>query len=205
MAVMRKSLAIWGTVLVLVLAWIAYLMVVLPDQVAYELPAPNLKTLDPAKTDLSWKVMNMDGKMVNLSEYIGKPIMLNIWATWCAPCVSEMPAFMKLAADPKMKDFHFLFVAIESNETFDQVNRFVAERNFKLPAFYSREDDMPAMFKVPQIPATFLINADGVVLGVETQSAKWDLPDVPDKLIRFANAKPPRINEEGSEASNPGG
>lgn len=200
MAVMRKSLAIWGTVLVLIVAWIVYLMVVLPDTVAMQLPAPNIKTVDPAKASLDWKVMNMEGKMVNLSQYSGKPILLNIWATWCSPCIAEMPSFMKLAKDPKMKDFQFLFVAIETRETFDDVSRFVAERKLTLPAFYSREDDMPAMFKVPQIPATFVINAEGIVVGVETQSANWDTPDVPDKLVRFANAKPPKPEEDDPSA-----
>lgn len=73
------------------------------------------EALELPMDQLNWGIFNMEGKLINFAELKGKPVVLDCWATWCAPCRAELPSFERLAS--KMNDrVHFLAVSTESIE-----------------------------------------------------------------------------------------
>jgi thiol-disulfide isomerase/thioredoxin len=100
--------------------------------------------------------------------------VLNFWATWCAPCVAEMPSLQRLAAATADLDVGFACVTPEQPEV---VRGFVAKRGFTLPVRLL-EGDPPACFRGRAIPATFIIDKSGRIVMRHTGAARWDDPGV---------------------------
>ena len=110
--------------------------------------AENQKQLD----DYNWQLKELNSESINLSELKGKVIFVNLWATWCPPCVAEMPSIQKLYNDYKDK-VEFVFI---TNEDWQTVNKFYQKRNFNLPT-YNPLSKNPKLLSSKSIPATFII------------------------------------------------
>ena len=136
--------------------------------------------------DFAWSLRDLDGKPVAFSQYRGKAIFLNIWATWCPPCVGEMPSIARLAANPKLKDVVFLCASVDDSP--EPVKAFLRDKNWPMTIVHA--GDVPPVFKTEGIPATFLIGPDGKIASSEVGSADWDSPEVADFLIKLARGEP---------------
>lgn len=112
---------------------------------------------------------NADGKDIILGDFKGKPVFLNFWATWCPPCIAEMPSIKELYNEYK-DDVAFVLV---SNESTEVVNSFFEKHDYSFPV-YSLSGDVPAIFETSTIPATYLIGTKGRLLISKTGAAKWD-------------------------------
>lgn len=107
-------------------------------------------------------VYDMDGNAVKLSDYFGKPIIVNFWATWCGPCKSELPAFDTMYA--KYKDeVHFLMVNLTdgSRDTKDSVTAFVNDGGYTFPVYFDTTMEAAYTYSAYSIPMTLLITSDG--------------------------------------------
>jgi thiol-disulfide isomerase/thioredoxin len=125
--------------------------------------------------DYSWTMRSLDGEVVTLSKYAGKPIFLNIWATWCGPCMQEMPSIAKLANNPNLKDVVFLCVA--TDESPRPVQAYVDAKRPPMTILHAN-GSIPKVFFTEGIPATFLIAPDGRIVKSQVGSSDWDQPDV---------------------------
>jgi thiol-disulfide isomerase/thioredoxin len=123
-----------------------------------------------ALADYDWTVKSLDGQNFKLAEAKGKVVFLNFWATWCPPCVAEMPSIQRLYE--KIKDQEIIFACI-SNEDPSKVSRFVREKGFTFP-IYTLQGAPPVAFKTRGIPATFILSPDGKIVFRHVGSAKWD-------------------------------
>ena len=120
-------------------------------------------------------VYDGDGKEVHLSDYIGKPIVLNFWASWCDPCKMEMPDF-----EAKCKELEgevvFMMINITDGgrETVDTAKAFLTETGYTFPAYFDTEHSAQYAYGVFSYPTTFFINAEGylVVYGSGALSAE---------------------------------
>lgn len=137
---------------------------------------------DLGRADFSWKVEDLDGKRVEISSFQGKPIFLNLWATWCGPCVKEMPSIARLASDPKLKGVAFLCVSTDDSP--EEVKRFLKGKDWPMTILHAR--DVPRIFETEGIPATFIIGRDGKIAASEVGSAEWDDPSVVEFLVKLA-------------------
>ncbi len=66
--------------------------------------------------DYDWSLMDLDGQPVSFAKFKGKTVFLNIWATWCGPCVGEMPSIAKLARNPRLQDKNIEFVCVSTDD-----------------------------------------------------------------------------------------
>ncbi|NDP27392.1 MAG: TlpA family protein disulfide reductase [Flavobacterium sp.] len=124
-----------------------------------------------------WQLMDSKGKTVSLEEFKGKIIFINFWATWCPPCIAEMPTMQKLYADYHDK-IVFLFVTTDS---FEKANAFLAKENLNLPIFQPVSNP-PLEMESSTIPATYLIDQQFNVVLSKIGTADWNSDSFRKKL-----------------------
>lgn len=107
-------------------------------------------------------VYDAEGKSVSLSDFRGKPVVLNFWASWCGYCVAEMPSFDKLNAELG-SDVHFLMVNVTdgSSETIDSAKEFISSSEYTFPVYYDTELSAAMAYGAFSLPQTYFIDADG--------------------------------------------
>lgn len=119
---------------------------------------------------VEWKLQSLDGRETSLSAFEGKVLFVNLWATWCGPCVVEMPGIQRLYEQFPQEDVAFLLV---SDEPPGVVEEFVDEKGWKLPLYVS-DDERPSAFESRGIPATFILDRTGRIVFRHVGSARWD-------------------------------
>ncbi|WP_235989381.1 TlpA family protein disulfide reductase [Psychroserpens algicola] len=118
----------------------------------------------------NWQLQTVDGTDFNFSAAEGKVVVLNFWATWCPPCIAEMPSLEKLYQDYKSnEDVIFLFV---SNEDSDKLHKFMMDKDYSFPV-YQPLTQYPSEFEVSSIPRTFIIDKNGAIVIDKSGAADW--------------------------------
>jgi peroxiredoxin len=116
-------------------------------------------------------VGNKDGAEVKLSDLRGNLVFLNFWATWCPPCVSEMPE-MELM-NRAFKDRKFQMVAISVDSDWNAVEKFYKDHNLTLPAYLDAGQKISSKYNVFKYPETFVIDRNGHVLKHYIGEQRW--------------------------------
>jgi peroxiredoxin len=112
------------------------------------------------------------GNTVSLSDFRGKVVFLNFWATWCPPCVIEMPSMQKLHR--RFKDKNFVMVAINSQETDAQVKSFLDKSKLSFTALLDSSGEVGTGFDVYALPTTFVLDKEGRIIGRALGPRDWD-------------------------------
>lgn len=124
------------------------------------LPAPN------------FILPRLDGKMVSLSDYKGKVVLVNIWATWCPPCVAETPSLDRLYKTLKGDDFELLAVSID--EAGDKVIvPFMKKYNLSFPVLLDPRGSILKVYGTIGVPESFIIRKDGTIERKITGAIDW--------------------------------
>ena len=120
-----------------------------------------LAPIDPRKPAPDFSLPDMDGKLHKLSDYRGKVVLLNFWASWCPPCRREMPSMEKLFLSLKGKPFQVL--ACDQQEDSDTVFSFTGQLDPEptFPLLLDSKSAVSEAFGVPGLPTTFLIDKTG--------------------------------------------
>ena len=107
-------------------------------------------------------VYDLDGNEVHLSDYIGKSVVLNFWASWCSPCKMEMPDFNEKYLEIG-EEVQFLIINMTdgSRETVETASAFIAEQGYSFPVFYDTDQDAAATYGVYSLPTTYFIDEEG--------------------------------------------
>ncbi len=140
-------------------------------------------TVTISDNDYNWEFENLSGEKALLSDYKGKVIFLNLWATWCPPCIAEMPSIQELY--DKYKDNEQIVFLIVSNEKTEKVSAFIQKRGFTFPVQITRYQ-LPKPFYTQSIPTTFLVSKSGKIVVKETGAANWGgekMQKIVDELI----------------------
>ena len=152
-----------------------------------EMPPPSLATPEIARpAEFRWSLLDLDGKPVEFADFRGRPILLNIWATWCGPCLEEMPSIARLAAGDDLKGRDIAFVCVSTDESAEGLRQFMKTRGKDWPMTVLRATSIPPVFQTEGIPATFLIGPDGKIASFEMGAAQWDDPSVVYFLQKMA-------------------
>ena len=134
------------------------------------LPVPPFPDSSHGQMDYTWSVRTLEGTEVSLSSFRGKPIYLNFWATWCTPCVLEMPSIQNLYDALKSEEVVFLVVSDEEEET---VRSFIEEQEFTLPVYLYR-GDLPEVLRWSALPTTLIVDGTGRIVFRHMGAAQWD-------------------------------
>ena len=120
-------------------------------------------------TDYNWNLIDGTNTPYNLKEAKGNVILINFWATWCPPCIAEMPSLQKLYDDYNEK-VTFLFV---TNEELNDITPFLEKKQYTFEV-YRPVSNYPVAFDVTSIPRTFLIDKEGHIIIDETGATNWN-------------------------------
>ena len=130
---------------------------------------------DPPRPAPAIMVTARDGTVLRLSDLKGKPVLINLWATWCAPCVREMPSLERLAVE-RGATLNVLAIS-EDRRGEEIVGPFIERHRFmRLPIYLDSKSDVSHAFGVDALPSTILIDRDGREVGRFVGPAEWDGP-----------------------------
>jgi thiol-disulfide isomerase/thioredoxin len=116
------------------------------------------------------RLTSLNGQVVDLNNYKTKTVFINFWATWCKPCIEEMPTIKNAMNSFKGKNIEFLFA---SDETRDEIQRFEAAHDYNLN--YLIAGNMEEL-NIMGLPTTFIFNKNGKLVFSEMGYRKWDNP-----------------------------
>jgi len=120
-------------------------------------------------TDYHWELIDQEEQHYNFNNAKKRVVLVNFWATWCPPCIAEMPSLQKLYDDYKDKA-DFLFVTSDSK---DEITSFLEKHNYSFKV-YRPISGYPKYFNVTSIPRTYLIDKEGTVVMDEENAADWN-------------------------------
>jgi thiol-disulfide isomerase/thioredoxin len=129
----------------------------------------------------SWELIKLEGGTDSLKASEGKVVIVNLWATWCPPCVAEMPS-MQALYDAYGDQVDFYFVSAEEKS---RLTKFLQKNEYNLPV-YKEASKAPEIFRVTTIPTTFVISKKGKLIMKTTGAADWNSDEVHavlDKLL----------------------
>ena len=150
-----------------------------------EEPAAEPATTEaPKVTAPDFTVYDADGNEVKLSDYLGKPVVLNFWASWCGPCKMEMPDFNEKYQELG-SDVQFLMINLTdgTSETIAGASSFIASQGYTFPVFYDTSSMAAARYGVSSIPTTFFIDAEGYAIAQATGAIGIDILQIGIDLI----------------------
>ena len=144
---------------------------------------PGIATVEPQQTEASagedvpqetekqlmlapdFTVYDLEGNPHKLSDFQGKPVVLNFWASWCGPCQSEMPAFQKYY-ETYGEQLHFVLVNLTdgNQETVESASAYIASGGYTFPVYYDTDIDAAIQYGVQAVPVTYFVNAEGYLM-----------------------------------------
>jgi len=113
-----------------------------------------------------------DGETYRLSDYRGKYVLLNFWATWCPPCRKEIPSMERMWH--KVKDKNLVILAVNVGEDADTIFRFSASYPMSFPALLDLDGKIIESYPVRGLPTSYIINPEGLVTHRAVGSREWD-------------------------------
>ncbi|HVO25333.1 MAG TPA: TlpA disulfide reductase family protein [Candidatus Margulisiibacteriota bacterium] len=136
-----------------------------------------------------FSLRDLDGHVRHLSDFRGKVVFLNLWATWCPPCRMEMPSMERLHQRLRGKDF--VMLAVSEDETgAAAVQPFIQEMGLTFPVLLDTEGTLPSRYGVTGYPETFLIDRGGRVVHHTIGPEDWDSESVYRFLLQLLQQQP---------------
>ena len=119
--------------------------------------------------DYEWNLVNLDLEKINFTQSEGKVVLINFWATWCPPCVAEMPELQELYdAYGDRVDFYFI-----TNEKLQAINFFLEKKEYDFPVYIPSEPS-PEVLASSALPTTYVISKSGEIIMQKTGAASWN-------------------------------
>lgn len=133
-------------------------------------------------TTYKWELQDLDGLRYSFTETQGKVVLLNFWATWCPPCIAEMPSMQELYNDYG-DQIVFIFVSQEPKE---KIQGFLEKHNYTFPV-YQAISAPPTAFSHKSIPQTYLVDKAGNIVIDKNGAADWNSKSVRQTITELLN------------------
>lgn len=125
----------------------------------------------PEDVDYNFQLKDLQGNEVNLADFKDKVIFMNIWATWCPPCIAEMPNIQSLY--DKVNNDEVVFIMLSMDNEVSKVQRYIDKKGFTFPV-YMAASKVPDVFRAPSIPTTLVISPKGKIISKRVGMANYD-------------------------------
>lgn len=123
-----------------------------------------------------FQMVDLNGKTVTMDSLKGKVIFMNIWATWCPPCIAEMPNIQSLYEKVDADKIAFVMLSVDEG-SINKVKNFINKKGFTFPV-YMPASQIPQEFSSSAIPTTFVISPAGEIVAKQEGMAEYDTPEV---------------------------
>jgi len=132
----------------------------------------------------SFELQDLSGKTIRLSDYKGRVVLLNFWSTLCAPCTAELPSLSRLAAVFRNADVAVLTVSIDASDK--PVRDFLARNKLVLTVLRDgRKEVIFDQYAGPILPASYLIDRNGIIVEIVTSPREWDSPGAQELIMKL--------------------
>ena len=132
------------------------------------------------QTRIDFELPDLTERMRSLEDYRGRMVFLNFWATWCPPCIEEMPSMQRLADE--LRDHGLVVVAVNVQEDRSTVEPFVDDLGLTFEILLDRRGRTGQSYGVRGLPTTVLLDREGEVMATKLGFAIWDAPEMIDAL-----------------------
>ena len=123
----------------------------------------------------SFSLKMADGKQAALSDFLGKPVVVTFWASWCSACKEDLPLIEKFAQGKR--DQLTIFTVAIDGENEKRIQRIIKECKTTLPVFLDVKEKIARTYGIRMVPTTFLINPDGLMAGMIVGQRDWCSPE----------------------------
>jgi len=123
-----------------------------------------------------FRMVDLEGKTVNFESLKGKVIFMNIWATWCPPCLAEMPNIYSLYRKVDQDKIAFVMLSVDEGGI-NKVKKFIQKKGYTFPV-YLPASSFPQEFESPALPTTFIISPEGKIVAKQEGMAEYDTKEV---------------------------
>ena len=130
---------------------------------------------------------DLDGHDRRLDEYRGKVVLVNFWASWCTPCIEEMPSLQRLVELMRGKRFAVLGVNVDEGER--RVKTMVQRLGIGFPVLLDKDSAVFRRWGATVLPTTYVLDGEGVVRFAGRGPLEWDAPDIVEALERLGAAE----------------
>ena len=125
------------------------------------------------KTAPNFKLLTTNGRSISLSDFKGKTVLLNFWATWCTPCKKELPAMQRLYEDLKLDGFEIVAISIDRDKK-ERVHKYMEEYSLTFPVLLDPSQKVRKDYFILGLPTSYLIGKDGKLKGFISGAREWD-------------------------------
>ncbi|MCU7873004.1 MAG: TlpA family protein disulfide reductase [Candidatus Thiodiazotropha sp. (ex Lucinoma borealis)] len=133
---------------------------------------------------------DLAGKIHQITDYRGKAYILNFWATWCAPCIKEMPALERAAEI--LQEQEILVLTVNSGETRQEIEKFINKTPINLPILLDGNSKVMDKWKVLALPTSYIVDVEGMVVARVVGGQEWDDPSVLTQIRALTSASQSR-------------
>lgn len=123
---------------------------------------------------------DLEGGLHRLSDYRGQVVLVNFWATWCPPCVEEMPSMQQLKE--RLADEPFAILAVNMAETEGDIQTFLRKVQVDFPLLMDKEGEVVKAWRVFAFPTSFVLDSDGRIRYALYGALEWDAPEVVERI-----------------------
>jgi peroxiredoxin len=153
------------------LAMLLWGQTVMADPIASLVQAAGLRAVGEPQPAADFQLPDLDGQLLRLHDQRGKVVLLNFWATWCPPCLHEMPLMDQLYQALRQRPFVLWAVAMKEDR--DKVAPFMDKHRFQFMTLLDRDGAVSARYKLRGLPTTYLIDCRGNTMGWSTGPQEW--------------------------------
>lgn len=176
----KGNLIFFGFLAIIFFTPVGFQLKVLLNRYVHFSPTEIAKEEQRTLANYNWNLTDDKGTKIDFNDYKDKVVLINFWATWCPPCVAELPSFQKLYNSYK-KEVVFLFVA---NDKAEKISEFMTKYGYRFTNYYE-VSETPTELQSSSIPATFVISKEGKIVISKKGAANWNSEFVRNTLNKL--------------------